>query len=146
MAYKTKTAETAAWIRKELKSKYPDVKFRVHSRIFSGGDAVDVEWIDGPKEQEVRRFLSKYQYGYFDPMEDLYKYSNVKKDIPQVKYVQTRRELSPQYAVEVLKRNGFDVSEEELHKTNKEVFDKYRVWTFYNLAFKLDEKWEELWR
>lgn len=132
MAYKTKAAETAVLIRKELKNRYPDIKFRVRSSVFSGGDAVTVEWTDGPKEQEVRRLLCKYQYGH-----------DVKEDIPKVKYVQTRRELSPQYAIEVLRRNGFDTTEEELHKTSKEVFDKYRVWTYYHLAFKLEE-WE-LW-
>jgi len=39
-----------------------------------------------------------------------------------------KHDCGQKFWVEVLKRNGFDVSEEELHKTNKEVFDKYRVW------------------
>jgi len=87
-------AKTAAAIRAALKVAYPTVKFRVTSDSFAGGNAVDVEWTDGPTTAQVEAIAGKHEQGHFDGMIDLYEYSNLRDDIPQAKYVQTRREIS----------------------------------------------------
>jgi hypothetical protein len=38
----------ASNIRAELKKAFPGVKFSVRSETFSGGDSIDVKWMDGP--------------------------------------------------------------------------------------------------
>jgi hypothetical protein len=85
-------AQAAAAIRKELKAAFPTVKFSVTSESFSGGDAVRIDWTDGPTSESVDKIVRKYQYGHFDGMIDLYEYSNRRDDLPaQVKYVSTQR-------------------------------------------------------
>lgn len=90
-------ARCAKEIRAELKEKFPDVKFSVRSESFSMGNAVDIEWQDGPSEEAVREVVGKYQYGHFDGMIDLYEYSNQRDDITQVKYVQVNRKISDKF-------------------------------------------------
>ena len=90
----TQAAETASAIRKELKAKYPTIKFGVRSENYAGGNAVRISWIDGPSYDDVREICGKYQYGHFDGMCDIYEHSNSRSDIPQAKYVQYTREFS----------------------------------------------------
>ena len=72
---KTHWALAAANIRKELKLKFPGVKFRVRSESYSMGDSVDV---DGPSDirDEAEKIINKYQYGDFNSMEDIYENNN----------------------------------------------------------------------
>lgn len=58
------------------------------------GDSVHVNWTDGPTSDEVDRIISKYQYGHFNGMEDMYESTNRRADIPQSKYVSGRRSIS----------------------------------------------------
>ena len=88
----TKSAQTAKAIRQLLKEKYPTIKFSVRSDNFSMGNSVDISWNLGPKEKEINYLVSKYQYGHFDGMIDMYEYSNCREDIPQAKFVQTSRD------------------------------------------------------
>ncbi len=87
-------AECASQIKKELKAKFPTIKFRIKSDSYSGGSSVSVYWTDGPTSAEVDQIIKKYQYGQFDGMIDCYEYSNKRDDIAQVKYVMGQRELS----------------------------------------------------
>lgn len=87
-------AQAAAVIRKNLKAAFPHTKFSVKSDSFAGGDSVDVSWADGPTTEQVQAFTSRHQYGSFDGMQDLYEYTNTRKDIPQAKYVQAQRSIS----------------------------------------------------
>jgi hypothetical protein len=59
-------------IRIELKAAFPSVKFSVKSERFSGGDSIDVRWIDGPTEEQVETIIDKYKGGSFDGMTDCY--------------------------------------------------------------------------
>lgn len=90
----TTHALAAKAIRALLRETYPAVPFTVRARSFAGGDAVDVSWTDGPTSEAVRGLLRPYEYGSFDPMQDLYEYDNQRDDLPQVKYVQERRDHS----------------------------------------------------
>lgn len=122
-------ALTAKAIRKELKAAFPGITFSVTSQSFAGGNSVHVEWTNGPITKEVSKITGKFEYGHFDGMNDCYEYTNCREDIPQVKYVQNRRNVS-----------------EDIMQT---LFEKYRKhyagWE--NLTFldecchKLKEKW-----
>lgn len=90
----TGAAQAAAAIREELKTKFKGVKFSVTSDNFSMGNSVHISWTDGPTEDEVSAITSKYQYGHFNGMEDIYEYSNSREDIPQAKYVSEHRKQS----------------------------------------------------
>lgn len=85
---------TAKAIRNELKKSFPSISFSVRSSSFAGGNSVSIEWTNGPIYDEVNKIVSKYQYGHFDGMQDLYEMTNCRNDLPQVKYVQVRREVS----------------------------------------------------
>lgn len=93
---KTTAAQTAKAIKKELGKEFPAVKFSVKSQVYSGGSSVDVEWTDGPTTEQVETIVGKYEYGHFNGMDDMYEISNSREDIPQVKYVMTRRSMSQQ--------------------------------------------------
>ena len=91
---KSCAANCASAIREELKKVFPNVKFSVKSSNFAGGDSVNITWTNGPTYKEVNEITNKYQSGRFDCMTDMYEYSNSCEDLPQSKYVQTRREIS----------------------------------------------------
>lgn len=61
-------------IRAELREKFPGVKFSVKSSRFSGGDAIDIDWTDGPTTKAVHEIVDKYKDGDFDGMTDSYDY------------------------------------------------------------------------
>lgn len=90
----TEHAQCAAAIRRDLKTAYPTVPFRVRSKSFSGGDDVTIRWTDGPTTDQVARLTGQYREGHFNGQIDLYEYSNQRNDIPQVKYVRSTREIS----------------------------------------------------
>jgi hypothetical protein len=87
-------AQAAKLIRQELKQQFPITKFSVTSKSYSGGNSIDVDWVDGPTTKAVETIINKYQYGHFNGMEDIYEYSNTRKDIPQVKFVFVHRTIS----------------------------------------------------
>lgn len=87
-------AAAAAAIKAELSTLYPHIKFSVKSESFSMGDSVRVNWTDGPTSDEVDNIISKYQYGHFNGMEDMYESTNRRADIPQSKYVSGSRSIS----------------------------------------------------
>lgn len=88
---KTEAAMAAQQIRKVLKNEFPGVKFSVRSHNYAGGSAVYVEWNGDPERREVEPKVCMYEYGKFDGMTDSYDANNIRKDLPQVKYVQCRR-------------------------------------------------------
>ena len=53
------------------------------------GSSVRINLKNPTPEQRktVEQLSSKYQYGHFNGMEDIYEYSNSRDDIPQAKYV-----------------------------------------------------------
>lgn len=92
---KSTAAFCAKAVKAELKAYYPNVKFRVTSENYSGGNSVNVSWTDGPICKDVESLLSKYEYGSFDGMIDLYTNDNLRDDIPQTKYLFCNRSVSP---------------------------------------------------
>lgn len=70
MRYLT-VAETAKLVRKELSKHYPDTKFSVRSKSYSGGASIHVSWTDGPRAKLVDRILNCFEGRSFDGMNDL---------------------------------------------------------------------------
>jgi len=97
----TTHALCAKAIRVELKKNFPATKFQVRSDSFAGGNSVRIDYIDGVASSKVEELLSKYQYGHFNGMIDLYECSNSRKDIPQVKYVQVSRRFSDEVRAKI---------------------------------------------
>ena len=62
-------------LRRELKDAFPETKFSVRSKSFSGGDDINISWTDGPTTEAVEKISDKYQQGNFNGMEDIYEYS-----------------------------------------------------------------------
>lgn len=87
----------ASNIRIELKKAFPKVKFSVRSSVFSGGDSINVDWIDGPTTEAVDKIIGKYQEGHFNGMEDIYE-RNTENQFPDIyggaKYVNGQRGLT----------------------------------------------------
>lgn len=83
-------------IREELKRAFPLVKFSVTSDRFSGGDSIDVRWIDGPTSSQVSEIIDKYSAGHFDGMTDSYRSSNSPFTalFGDAKYVHASRDMS----------------------------------------------------
>lgn len=100
--YKSSHAATSAAIKAELKANFSGVKFSVTSEDFAGGNSVNISWNDGPTVKQVEEFTSKYQYGHFNGMEDMYENTNRRDDIPQAKYISESRSMSNE-AEQVLK-------------------------------------------
>ena len=95
---KTRTLSTAAKaakaIREELKRDFPEIKFSVKSSNYSMGNSVTISYTDGVPAGIIEEITGKYQYGHFDGMDDSYKLSNSREDIPQSKYVSVSRHMS----------------------------------------------------
>lgn len=71
---KSRYAQAAANIKRELSAAFPGIKFGVRSKSFSMGNSVDVSWELGPTSKEVDQILDKYVEGRFDGMTDCYEY------------------------------------------------------------------------
>jgi hypothetical protein len=98
-------------IKRELKLKFPLVKFEVKSKSYSGGDSIDVRWEDGPKTAEVEAIINKYEEGSFDGMTDSYNYNhkNVWPDVfGGAKYVMAQKSLSHNMAESLCKKACLD--------------------------------------
>jgi hypothetical protein len=94
-------------IRIELARAFPAVKFSVKSRRFSGGDAIDVRWIDGPTSKQVDAIIERYEAGSFDGMTDSYDYRGDKAWVDafgDAKYVHSSRDLSDKLIAAVMAR------------------------------------------
>lgn len=105
---KTTHAQASKMMKAELKKAYPETKFSVRSESFAGGNAIRIEWTEGPQEKDVKQITDKYQYGSFNGMIDCYEYTNSRDDIPQVKYVSTNRKITAETTAKAIKRINKD--------------------------------------
>ena len=60
------TVERAKEIRKELKIKFPGVKFSVRTKKYSGGSSISISWVDFPTVEAVEEITSKYESVRYD--------------------------------------------------------------------------------
>lgn len=61
-------------LRIELARAFPGVKFSVKSSRYSGGCSINVNWTDGPNDDQVAPITAKYVGSEFDSMQDLKSY------------------------------------------------------------------------
>lgn len=116
MTNKTKTP--AQFIKEELKTAFPWVKFSCKYSTFSMWDSVDVSWKWWPTESEVEKIALQYQAWYFDWMTDMYEYTNDKPYYMTAKYVSCKREND----------------DDEIEKwINEYSIDKDKIWNMYNI-------------
>ena len=117
-------------IRKELKAKFPGVKFSVRKR---GYDGVSVNWTDGPTEEEIKSVTDKYRDSYFDGMQDMSVScaSPFNRIYGGVGYVFTDRDYSDamkQKAVDtIIKKIGESVDGEKITLARFNSGELYRV-------------------
>lgn len=116
-------------LRKELRAAFPDVKFSIRYKTFSGGDEIRVSYIDGPKSDAVKAIASRYTYDssgsnimtdYYDyqPTEFTQKYGGAKfvfidremSEETRKQYIAKAIELLPELA------NGNNVCRDDLFK------------------------------
>lgn len=83
-------------IRIELKAAFPGVKFSVKTSRYSMGNSIDINWTDGPTNDQVSAITCRYEAGSFDGMTDCYNYEHSAwtDAFGEGKYVHTRREYS----------------------------------------------------
>jgi hypothetical protein len=94
-------------IRRELRRRFPGVKFRVTSDSFSMGNSVDVHWTDGPTTAEVEAVTSRHAGGSFNGMEDIYEYdrdNTFGELFGRAKYVHCSRD----WTIEAVRRANAD--------------------------------------
>lgn len=91
---KTESAQCAKIIKKELKMKYPNIKFSVNSSNFAGGNSVNISYNDAIPSSEIEKIINKYKDGQFDGMTDCYNYSPNPLNIPRAKYISVNRHIS----------------------------------------------------
>ena len=86
-----KTLSKAAQVAKLIKQKGKELGLTLsaNSKYYAGGNSVDVNITKGSDKavQELSDFSSQFKYGSFDGMNDIYNYSNYRKDIPQTQYL-----------------------------------------------------------
>lgn len=84
-------------LRAQLRARWPGIKFSVRTSRYSGGNSIDVSWIDGPTDDQVSAIAKHYQAGHFDGMTDCYEYHRGAwtEAFGAVRFVFTCREYSP---------------------------------------------------
>lgn len=88
-------AAAAKMIRAELKKN--GIKASVRSESYSGGSSITVRVeadICPATRDAIEAFTSRFEYGHFNSMEDIYEYSSRNDDLPQVKFVFVEVEYS----------------------------------------------------
>jgi hypothetical protein len=81
-------AAASKQIRAELKRR--GIKATVRSKGYTGGNSVSIDVLEDLEPEALREteeFCGQYQQGNFDGMDDSYRYTNRRPDLPQVRYV-----------------------------------------------------------
>lgn len=91
-------------IRTELKAAFPGVKFTVRTKSYTGGDSINVGWVDGPLAKDVDAIVNKYKAGSFDGMTDSYTYETTPFTavFGDAGYIFTNREYSDAAELEAI--------------------------------------------
>lgn len=86
-------------IRKELKAAFVNIKFSVRTEKFSMGNAVRIDWTDGPTRAQVEAIYAKYLSGDFDGMTDSYRHNTTGFNalFGSAKYITTCRDYSDEF-------------------------------------------------
>lgn len=94
VGYNAPVATVSKAIKAELKKLFPETKFSVRSDSYTGGNAVDISWDNGPSRVTIEAIVKKYQYGAVTRMDDCYENTNVSDTLPQAKFVSCSRNIA----------------------------------------------------
>jgi hypothetical protein len=148
MKIKTQAAQAAANLRKELKAKFSNIKFRVTSENYSGGSSLTVyaQDIEPITAAMIESLTNKYQYGYFDSMNDIYEYSNRNDELPQVKYTFFENKMSDatREQIKALIKKEFGIESDSLQEWQAKLGqdESTAIWRVYNGSSNLINYWE----
>lgn len=123
-------------MRIELKAAFPGIKFSVKSRRFSGGDAIDVSWTDGPVTAQVDEIIDRYTAGSFNGMDDSYTYTRGAwtDAFGDAKYISSKRENSAKAIASAIRtvraKYAANLAEAGVPEPTVEA---YQSGTYYNL-------------
>lgn len=85
-------------LRRELREAFPDMKFSIRYKSFSGGDAIHIRYTDGMSQDKVERIARKYAYdgSNCDLMTDYFEYDRTpfNEIFGGAKFVSVCREMS----------------------------------------------------
>jgi len=121
-------------IRRELSRAFPGVKFTVKSKSYTGGDSINIGWLNGPTGREVAGITNKYQEGSFDGMTDCYNYDpdeSFRGTFGGAKYVFNNRDYTVEGLNEAWKRAGWaeeEITEERLQRDCEFARHVWSVW------------------
>ena len=108
-------AETAKLVRTALREAFPEIKFSVKSRVYSGGASINVKWTDGPTSTQVEEIAKRFAGATFDGMTDSMNYFRTSMGGKPVSFganfVFTSHDISPDRAdamVALLQKAGKD--------------------------------------
>lgn len=122
-------------MRLELKAAFPGIKFSVKSRRFSGGDAIDVSWIDGPMVCQVDEIIDRYSAGSFNGMDDSYNYSRDAwtDAFGDAKYIHSRRDYSVKAVESAIRtiraKYAANLAEAGIQNITAEAFEAGKYWS-----------------
>lgn len=122
-------------MRLELKAAFPGIKFSVKSRRFSGGDAIDVSWIDGPMVCQVDEIIDRYSAGSFNGMDDSYNYSRDAwtDAFGDAKYIHGRRDHSVKAVESAIRtiraKYAANLAEAGIQNITVEAFEAGKYWS-----------------
>ncbi len=127
---KSESAKGAAMIKKFIKDL--GVAASVRSENYSMGSSINVSVEDQPPAmyEKIKSFANNFQYGHFNGMEDIYEYSNNRKDIPQAKFVFVNNKISS-----VLKQEIWDYAKAYYSGLEEAPSDVAEACKFYHEGF-----------
>lgn len=125
---KHEAALAAKQIKQILKKEFPSINFSVTSANYAGGNSVRINYTDGVPSKQVDKLVAKFQYGHFDGMNDIYEFSNTREDIPQAKFVQVQRDISPEVRQSIKTKiaNDFGIENEN---DEQQWYDEFSCWS-----------------
>lgn len=145
-------AGAAKMIRQFMKAN--GISGSVRSKSYSMGSSinVDVQDLPPPVYKMLSDYVSQFEYGHFNGMEDIYEISNSRDDIPQVKYAFVNNRMSDALGEEIYQfmkgyysgMEGSPASFKEAHSFYNKNFNGYASHLVYKLfagGYMYNEYW-----
>lgn len=123
-------AGAAKMIRAYMKAQ--GIAGSVRSKSYSMGSSINVDVVDLLPAQyaDLKSYVSQFEYGHFNGMEDIYEISNARNDIPQVKYAFVNNKMSDEMGEKIYQfMKGYYSGMEGAPDSFKDAH------SFYNMSF-----------
>jgi len=139
MIEQTKRQTPAQAIKAELKIAFPKIKFSVRYQSYSGGDSVDINYLNAVPVEEIEKIAYKYQDGHFNGMEDIYEYSKNPLNLNRAKYVFVHRDIDEDKRLEAKKEIAKSYGIVDI-ENEKEWMEKTGRWSYEKVSKELSVK------